>query len=236
MRAALRWVRDVLWADLDATTPAGYRPDDVRAVFSGGSAGAFGAVYNYHWVLDDLRWPRTTSVSDAGLGLSNGSINGVAGIGIFITGDNAWGARSLLPPYCDEAICAVVPAIEEASSHRLEAFPEQRFVNVSNQVDTTQSSTTRLPNLRSWIDALRVSYCQVRGTPGIQYFLSAITSHRHTLMANSNYTSTTSLGEPLNVHLGGLLASPGTITDRVEEGDVAAVHGAIPFPCALDTP
>jgi hypothetical protein len=236
VRAAMRYVRDVLWADLDATTPAGYRPDEVRAIFSGGSAGAFGAAYNYHWVLDDLRWPRTTAVPDAGLGLNNGSINGIAGLGLLITGDLAWGARSLLPPYCDESACSIVPRIEEMTSHRLGAFPEQRIVNVSNQVDTTQASTTRFPSLTSWINALPNSYCALRGTPGIHYFLSAIPSHRHTLMASSNYTSTTSLGEPLDVYLGGLIDAPEAIGDRVEEGDLAAIYGAIPFPCPLGTP
>ncbi len=43
--------------------------------------------------------------------------------------------------------------------HRLGTFPEQRIVNVSNQVDTTQQATTRFPSLTSWIDALRTSYC-----------------------------------------------------------------------------
>lgn len=235
VRAAMRYVRDVLWAELDATTPDGYRPERLRAVFSGGSAGAFGAVYNYHWVLDDLRWPRTASVPDAGLGLNNGSINGVVGVGILITDDNTWGARSLMPPYCDEPVCAVVPVMAEASSHRLEAFPEQQILHVSNQVDTTQSSTTRFQNLRTWIDALRLSYCRSRGLRGIHYFLPAL-SNRHTLMVGASYTGATSLGTPLNVWLGGLIDAPAAMADRVEEGDLVALHGAMPFPCTLDAP
>jgi len=31
VRAALRWVRDAIWAELDRSTPEGYRPDRVRA-------------------------------------------------------------------------------------------------------------------------------------------------------------------------------------------------------------
>jgi len=232
VRAALRYVRDVLWTELDATTADGYRPERVRAIFSGGSAGAFGAVYHYHWMLDDLRWPRTTSVPDAGLGLGNGSLNGVAGIGILIVGDNSWGARSLLPPYCDEASCAVVPTIAQASAHRLEMLPEQQILHVSNQVDATQSSTTRFPSLRSWIDALRLSYCQHRGRRGIHYFLPAL-SDRHTLMVGANYT-VAAAGEPLNAWLGGLIDDPAGMRDRVDEGSLVASHGVMPFPCALD--
>ena len=37
--------------------PAGFRPDHLNVLFSGSSAGGYGAAYNYHWVLDDLRWP-----------------------------------------------------------------------------------------------------------------------------------------------------------------------------------
>jgi hypothetical protein len=32
----------------------GYRADGVKALFGGFSAGSFGTLYNYHWVLDDL--------------------------------------------------------------------------------------------------------------------------------------------------------------------------------------
>ena len=61
VRAALRYVRDVLWRELDPTTPDGYRPDRIRVLFGGFSAGGFGTLYNYHYVLDDLQWAHTAA-------------------------------------------------------------------------------------------------------------------------------------------------------------------------------
>ena len=46
--------RDVLWKKLDEEG-AGYRPDEV-SLFGGWSAGAYGTMYNYHWLVDDLQW------------------------------------------------------------------------------------------------------------------------------------------------------------------------------------
>src|SRR5262249_18486120 len=42
VRAALRHVRDVLWQDLGATEPEGYRPDRLTVLFGGESAGGQG--------------------------------------------------------------------------------------------------------------------------------------------------------------------------------------------------
>ena len=60
-RAALRYVRDVLWRELDDHRPEGYRPDRMRVLFGGYSAGGFGTLYNYHYVLDDLQWAHTAA-------------------------------------------------------------------------------------------------------------------------------------------------------------------------------
>ena len=73
VRAALRYLRDVLWSTLDTTTAGGYRPDRLTVLFGGESAGAFGVSYNYHYLLDDLRWIHTTAAPDSGLGLDNGT-------------------------------------------------------------------------------------------------------------------------------------------------------------------
>jgi hypothetical protein len=103
VRAAMRYLRDLLWRDLDASTPEGYRPDRIHALFGGFSAGAFGTLYNYHWVLDDLQWVHTAAYPDAGLALDNGETFGVGNLGYILIGPEGpygWGARSYLAPYC----------------------------------------------------------------------------------------------------------------------------------------
>ena len=107
LRAALRMVRDVVWKEVDAEGGAGFRPDQVLALFGGWSAGGYGTLYNYHWLLDDLQWPRTAAFPDAGMALDNGELFGVAALGqVKIP---AWGTQPLLPPYCFDGGCAVGP-------------------------------------------------------------------------------------------------------------------------------
>ena len=60
-------VRDVIWKEMDEQGGQGFRPDQLVAIFGGWSAGAYGTLYNYHWFLDDLQWPRTMAFPDAGL-------------------------------------------------------------------------------------------------------------------------------------------------------------------------
>jgi hypothetical protein len=239
VRAALRWVRDALWAELDATTAEGYRADRPRVVLSGGSAGGFGASYNYHWVLDDLRWPRTTAVPDSALGLDNGELLGVASLGFFVLTNDAaplgWGSRPYLPPYCFNAACAVVPILQAETAARLGGAPEQAILNVSNQVDTTQVDTTFFATTAQWIDAARASYCANRGLPGLRWFLPAVPSHIHGMVANTpRFTTLASDGVVLRDWLADGIGAPGSLVDRVEEGSLTTSHGANPFPCALD--
>ncbi len=42
-----------------------YTGDGIMALLGGQSAGGYGAMYNYHWMLDDLLWQRTTVFLDA---------------------------------------------------------------------------------------------------------------------------------------------------------------------------
>jgi hypothetical protein len=235
VRAALRYVRDVLWAELDATTPEGYRPDRLRVFLTGGSAGGFGAAYHFHYPIDELRWTRTSAVPDASLGLDNGNLLGVTGLGIVFVSASGWNSRSLLPAYCHTPICAVVPVLEAAHSARLGVVPEQVLLNVSNQVDNTQVATTFFPSLRSWIDALRVAYCENQGLPGVRSFLPAVTSSIHTTIASSAFfpSGLSSDGVTLGAWLGGAIADPGGVVDRVEEGAIASTHGAQPFACPV---
>ena len=75
----------------------------MRVLFGGFSAGGFGTLYNYHYVLDDLQWAHTAAYPDAALALDNGEALGVRGLGAIVASDTppiGWGARSYLPPYC----------------------------------------------------------------------------------------------------------------------------------------
>jgi hypothetical protein len=71
VRAALRYVRDVLWAATEAEEPEGWHPDRLRVMYAGESAGGYGVMYNYHDALDELRWVNTTAVPDSGLALGS---------------------------------------------------------------------------------------------------------------------------------------------------------------------
>jgi hypothetical protein len=236
VRGALNYVRDVVWSELDANTSTGYRPDLLQVVFSGTSAGAFGVQYNYHYLLDDLRWARTTAVPDAGLGLDNG------GVGIGLLGAVAlsnippggWDAQPFLPPYCFGIECPVVPAMAAAHAARLLAAPEQQILQVSNQNDAVQVSTTLFPNLVSWINALRTSYCALQGSPGLHYFLSANTASIHgTVTNNGQFTGLTAAGVVLGDWLADAVANPAAVTDAVSEGTFVATFGADPFSCTV---
>lgn len=237
VRAALRWVRDALWAELDATSEEGYRPDRLSVLFSGGSAGGFGVNYNYHYLLDDLRWRNTVAVPDSGLGLDNGELIGVLGLGGVMrleSGPLAWRARPMLPPYCHVARCAVGPEIQEAHSARLEATPVQRILNVSNQVDDVQVSTTFFASRRAWIDELRRAYCATQGLTGLRYFMPAIATSMHGMVASSGrYPTIASAGTTLGDWLATAFAAPEALTDRVEEGALVATFGVQPFACPV---
>ena len=236
VRGALRYVRDVLWSELDASSADGYRPDQLQVLFSGTSAGAFGVDYNYHYALDDLRWARTTAAPDAGLGLDNGGI-GIGLLGAIMLSNTppaGWAATPFMPPYCFGAECPVIPSLLEAHAARLLAAREQQILQISNQNDGVQVSTTLFPNLVSWINALRASYCALQGTPGLRYFLSAQTTSIHGTVTNSGqFTGLTAAGVGLRDWLGDAVTSPAATTDAVSEGTMVATYGADPFSCAV---
>jgi hypothetical protein len=238
VRAALRWLRDVLWTELDATTAEGYRADRPRILFGGTSAGGFGVSYNYHYVLDDLRWPRTTAVPDSSLGLDNGGPASVRTLGqVFLVNPEpplGWGGRGFLPPYCATPECAVVPALHAAASPRLATVPEQQILSVSNQVDQVQVSTTLFSGLTPWIDALRATYCATQGLPGLRYFLPADPTAIHgTIASSTRFTTLAAAGTTLRDWLAEAVTSPETIPDRVDEGTLVAQFGAMPFECPV---
>lgn len=238
VRATLRYLRDVLWNALDASSPTGFRPDALTVLFAGESAGAFGVDFNYHWVVDDLGWPRTTGAPDSGLGLDNGQLLGVAGLGLIAQSPTSpgWNTRPLQPPYCLAGGCAVGPVLQAATAPRLKAVPEQQILNISNQVDATQVATTFFPSTAAWTNALRASYCTLQGTNGVRYFLPAAATPIHTMLrTDSRYTGLLADGVSPAQFLADAFANPDGVVDRVDEGTLTTdVPGVLPFACPVD--
>jgi len=238
-RAALRYLRDAVWRELDATTTEGYRPDRIRMLFGGTSAGGFGTLYNYHYVLDDLQWAHTSAWPDASLALDNGETLGIASLGVLLISDAAplgWGSGPYLPPYCFATDCGLGPKIYETSAPRLKAVPEQQFLVLSNQVDLTQVGTTFFVDLPTWINAMRQSYCDTRGTNGLSYFLPAITANTHVISTRETlFTSQSVDGTVMRDWLELAVTDPGNMFDAVEEGTLVTDYaGTNAFPCTID--
>ena len=237
LQASLRYLRDVLWREMDASTEEGYRPDRLRVLFGGLSAGGFGVEYNYHYLLDDLRWVNTTAVPDSALGLNNGSLIGVAGFGFLIVGTGAagWGGLAYLPPYCLTTNCAIVPYRLQVTSPRLKKPPLQQVLNLSNQVDNTQRASTYFSTSAAWTNAARTAYCGLQGANGIRYFLPALTASTHgMLQSDSRFTGITSDGIALRDWLAAAMNDPDNVVDLVEEGTLADSASIDPFPCTVD--
>jgi hypothetical protein len=176
----------------------------------------------------------TTAVPDSGLALGPG-LGALSGLYGAPTGWNMW---QVLPPYCTANDCASGPVIEAATSPRLEATPWQRILNLSNQVDSTQSSTTLFPNLVAWINALRTDYCDERGQQGIHFFLPANSSSIHTMLrTDTQFTTLAAQGVAVRDYVSGVMADPATARDRVDEGTLVTTRpGVNPFACALPAP
>jgi hypothetical protein len=236
-RAAIRYLRDVLWAAMDESDADGWRPDRLRVLFGGESAGGFGVMYNYHYPLDDLRWIHTTALPDSGLALGPA----VLALGALISTETSpfgWGTRPYQPPYCLDSDCAGGPILEAATSARLKAVPEQEILNLSNQVDQTQRSTTLFADLPTWVNALRTAYCQNQGKTGLRFFHPAVNSDIHTMLrSDARYTGLIAGGLSVRDFLADAVADPDGVIDRVDEGTlVTDVPGVLPFSCLGGSP
>jgi hypothetical protein len=237
-RAALRYLRDVLWRELD-TDSEGYRPDRIKMLFGGTSAGGFGALYNYHYVLDDLQWIHSSAWPDSALALNNGELIGIGSLGLILLSETppaAWASRPFMPPYCFAGNCAVGPRVYAAAAPRLKREPEQQFLVLSNQVDNTQVNTTFFSNTATWINAARQSYCNTAGTTGLRYFLPAVTSSNHVIATKTNlFTGMTADGIVMRDWLALAMSDPDSVFDAVDEGTLStAIANVDPFPCAVD--
>ena len=239
VRAAMRYVRDLIWAELRANDPEGYRANRPIVVFSGSSAGGYGASYNYHWMLDDLGWVNTTAVPDAALAMDNG-VAGVIFLGSLVLPPvtPGWNVQPFMPPYCRTADCAeIFGNLEIATAPRLLGTPWQQFLHVSNQVDNVQVNTTLFPSTAAFINTARTTYCSLQGTPGLHSFLRGQTTSIHGQVNQSHWDTGVIDGTIMRDWVGDAMVNPAAVTDRTEEGTlVAAFPGVQPFACDIGSP
>lgn len=238
VRAAMRWVRDAIWRELDAKTAEGYSPQRMRVYFGGWSAGGFGTLYNYHYLLDDLQWERSAAFPDAALALDSGAAISVSGLGAILIADGppvGWDSLEQLPPYCFRPDCAVGPNLLHATSPRLLGVPEQQFMVLTNQNDGVQVGTTFFDSTAAWINALRVSYCDTKDLPGVNYYMPPIPDDIHVISPRPDlYQGLLVDGQEMRDWFEQVMLDPAGVVSRVEEGDmVEAIPGVEAFPCEV---
>jgi hypothetical protein len=234
VRAAVRVTRDLLWGEMDAQGGDGYRPDELVALFGGWSAGSYGTIYNYHWVLDDLLWQRTAAFPDAGLGLDNGETIGVRTFGSVLI--ERWNALEYLPPYCFAGDCAVGPDSFAAIAPRLRQVPEQQVLVFSNQRDQIQQHDSFFGEDEAlFINTMREAYCDTKDLNGIQWYLTSESGEStHVVTLRDAFYTGEVAGIAMRDWLWGAVTEPDVVVDRAENGDFStAVPGVDPFPCAL---
>ena len=250
LRASMQMVRDLIWKLMDEEDGDGFRPDELVALFGGFSAGGYGALYNYHWMLDDLQWPRTSAFPDAGGALDNGTILSVRTVGLeFIP---RWGALPNLPPYCFIGDCAVGPFMYRATSPRLKAVPEQQMLILSNQQDGTQQQDAFFVNDDAelmlsaeavWMNTLRRDYCDTKDLPGIHYYYSTeflekapnrVGGGYHVISLRPEFYEREVDGIELRDWLDGAMTDPDNVVDTAEEGTfVEDIPGTEAFACEV---
>lgn len=245
LRAAVQMVRDVIWKEMDAEGGAGFRPDELVALFGGWSAGGYGALYNYHWFLDDLLWPRTAAFPDAGGALDNEQPFGVKLLGaVKIPVENGWAMLPNLPPYCFDGDCAVGPVLYNAISPRLKKVPEQQMLIVSNPYDDTQrrdafftgpSEPSEEDWRAIWINKMRSDYCDTKDLNGINYYYTSVSDESlHVVTLREELWLGSVDGEVMSDWFLRAVTEPDTIQSRVEEANfVTDVPGVMPYPCEV---
>jgi hypothetical protein len=237
VRATLRYVRDLLWGVMDANDPEGFRPDRLTVLFSGSSAGGGGASFNYHYVLDDLRWVHTTLLPDSSLGMDNGTgAAALRGQLALQTTSPGWNALPYAAPYCFAPACAeFFPTAQHAESARLKGTPEQQILNVANQVDNVERNVGDFASTQDYVNTLRTKYCQQQYTPGVFSFFYDSTPWIHGLInVNAEWNNDTIDGVALRDWVGSAMASPDSVRDRIGLGTLETdFPGIQPFPCTL---
>jgi hypothetical protein len=247
-RTALRYLRDLLWRELDTQGGDGFRPDRIRAAFAGFSAGGWGALYNYHWVLDDLQWPHTAAFPDSALALDNihdefWSLRNLAQFVLAGPEPSNWGAQANQPPYCFGPNCAIGPDLLMAHAPRLKAVPEQQYMIISNQNDEGgqmastffDRNTTFEQGRVNWINEARKAFCETKDLNGINHFFMPFPQDLHSTTMTDYYMSqVTVAGQTMNSWMADAFSNPDGVADRVEEGTLTETYpGVNPFPCDL---
>ncbi len=246
VRRSMEVVRDLVWQAMDAdaseASQQGYAPDEVLLMFGGHSAGAYGALYNYHWVLDDLQWERSTAWPDAGLALDAGGLASIGTFGSFVfnnTPGYEWDAKPMAAPYCFANNCGVGNVVMAANSPRLKTELGQAYMVLSNQVDSTQVSTQFFSSTAGWVNAARQEYCDTKGLPGVHWFLPARSASVHVITPdNDRFTGVDADmvlgGTTMAEWLEGIQLDPLAVPDLTEEGTIQVdVPGVNAFPCAI---
>lgn len=240
VRATMRYLRDVLWASMDANDPEGFRPDKLTVLFSGSSAGGGGATFNYHYLLDDLRWTHTSMLPDSALSMDNGSgliaTRGALALSSTFPG---WGALPYAAPFCHAPECAeLLDTVETAYAPRLKAVPEQQILNVANQLDNIERNVLGFATSQDHMNALRGHYCTVKNLNGIHSYLGAEQPWVHgTIADNQEWNNMTVGGTRLRDWVGGAMTSPDAIPEKAGIGNLeASFPGLLPFPCATSSP
>jgi hypothetical protein len=236
MRAAVRVARDIIWKKMDEEGGQGYRPDELIALLGGWSAGGYGTMYNYNFMLDDLLWQRTSAFPDAGCGLDNGEILGVRALGIAKI--PLWGFKPFMPPYCFDGGCAVGPDNYAAYAPRLKQVPEQQYLILTNQKDNTQQGDAFFDDEAVWIDTLRQAYCDTKDLNGVQWYLTSDSVNSiHCVSIRDEFYYGEVAGETMVDWFWRAVTDANSVTDRAEEGNFTVdIPGSNPFPCALPSP
>ncbi|MBW2509913.1 MAG: hypothetical protein JRE81_14885 [Deltaproteobacteria bacterium] len=245
LQSAVRMVRDVIWKEMDAAGGAGFRPDELIAIFGGWSAGGYGTIYNYAWFLDELLWPRTAAFPDAGGALDNEQPFGVRLLGIVNIPPSGWNKQPYLPPYCfrGEDGCSLGPELYKAISPRLKQVPEQQMLILSNPYDDTQRGDAFFTGMGTseedwqaiWMNTMRSDYCDTGVLPGINYYYTSVSDQStHTVTLNPDLWEGRVDGEVMRDWMWRAVTEPDTIESRVEEGDFTEVFpGVEPYPCEV---
>lgn len=233
MRAAVRVARDIIWKEMDEEGGKGYRPDELIALLGGWSAGGYGTMYNYNFMLDDLLWQRTSAFPDAGCGLDNGELLGVRSLGVAKI--PLWGFKPFMPPYCSSGDCAVGPDNYAAYSPRLKQVPEQQYLILTNQKDNTQQGDAYFDDEAVWIDTLRQAYCDTKDLNGVQWYLTSDSENSiHCVSIREDFYYDEVAGERMVDWFWRAVTDADSLADRAEEGNFTVdIPGSNPFPCAL---
>ncbi|HCH61580.1 MAG TPA: hypothetical protein DFR83_02165 [Deltaproteobacteria bacterium] len=234
-RAAITMVRNWMWRTIedDPTRPEGFRADQVQALIGGWSAGSYGTLYNYHWVLDDLGWARTTAFPDAGLALDNEQPLGVRALGLVKI--PLWGTLPYLPPYCFSGDCALASVLTEALAPRLLSVPEQQMLLLTNQIDDIQAGDSYFTSREGFLNALRSTYCDTKDLNGVAWYLTSVEASVHVVTLRTELWNGSVGGMVMKDWMAQAAISGEVVDIYAEEANfMDLVPGTTPFPCAVD--